>query len=592
MRLIGRIVLWGFALVGLAVTLAGAGVVVALLYFPTQDDDLPDRIVLRLDLNEKLVDGRGDGAPWRAVLGEPALTLRAVVAALDAAADDARVIGLSVRLGAAPIGIAMAQELRQAIARFRAAGKFALAYAQSFDGMGDGTPEYYLAAAFDEIWMQPSGTLALTGIALEMPFFGETLDKIGVQPEFEQRHEYKAAVEIFTRAGISRPARQSLERVLASWMRQIVGGIGSDRDIAANRLRELIDRAPLLAAEARDAGLIDKLGYRDEFLAALRERGGKRIDLSRYASTLAQVGAAVALIYGTGPIEAGDGGGPFGDRRFSADAVANAIAQAARDQAIRAIILRIDSPGGSYIASDRVRRAVLQARQSGKTVIASMGEYAASGGYFAAMAANKIVALPGTLTGSIGVFGGKFATEAMWRKLGVQWSRIAVGANAGMWSAITPFQPSALARHRAAIDAIYSDFTAKLARDRKLAADRIDAVARGRVWTGADALEIGLVDALGGLTKALVLTRAALDLAADAPMRLVLFPAAQSPIDRLRGALAKGVPLSGALTRMLAGTQGPPIAAWARWLEPIFGDLWALRPRAGLLQLLPFRLVR
>ena len=593
MRLIGRIVLWGFALVGLAVTLAGAGAVVALLYFTSQGDDLPDRIVLRLDLNEKLVDGRGDGAPWRAALGVPALTLRRVVAALDAAAGDARVIGLSVRLGAAPIGIAMAQELRQAIARFRAGGKFALAYAQSFDGMGDGTPEYYLAAAFDEIWMQPSGTLALTGIALEMPFFRDALDKIGVQPDFEQRHEYKAAVEIFTRAGISRPARQSLERVLATWMRQILDGIGSDREIAATRLRKLVDRAPLLADEARDAGLIDKLGYRDEFLAALRENRGKRIDLSHYASSVADEGAAVALIYGTGPIEAGgDGGGLLGSRRFSAATVAGAIAQAARDDTVRAIILRIDSPGGSYIASDTVRRAVLQARKSGKTLIASMGEYAASGGYFAAMAADKIVALPGTLTGSIGVFGGKFATEALWRKLGVQWSRVAIGANAGMWSAITPFQPSAAARHRAAIDAIYSDFTAKLAIDRKLADERIDAVARGRVWTGADALEIGLVDALGGLAKALMLTREALGLAADAPVKLVLYPPAQSPIERLRAALASGVPLRGVLARMLAGTQEPPIAALARWLEPVFGDLSNLRPRAGLLQLPPFRMVR
>jgi protease-4 len=593
MRLIGRIVLWGLALVGLAVTLAGAGAVIAMLYFPGQGEDIPDRTVLRLDLNKGLVDGRGDSEPWRAVLGTPDLTLRGVIAALDAARSDARVIGLSVRLGAAPIDIAMAQELRQAIARFRAAGKFTLAYAQSFDGMGDGTPEYYLAAAFDEIWMQPSGTLALTGIALELPFLRDALDKAGVQAEFEQRHEYKAAVETFTRAGISRPARQSLERVLETWMRQILEGIGGNREIPANLLRELVDRAPLLAAEARDGGLIDRLGYRDEFLAALRERGGKSVALSRYATTLANDGVAVALIYGTGPIESGgNGGGLLSGKRFSADVVARAIARATRDAAIRAIILRIDSPGGSYIASDRVRRAVLQARKAGKIVIASMGEYAASGGYFAAMAADKIVAQPGTLTGSIGVFGGKFATQKLWRKLGVEWSRIAVGANAGMWSAITPFAPSAAARHRAAIDAIYRDFTAKLASDRNIPAERIDAVARGRVWTGADALEIGLIDALGGLSEALALAREALSLPVDARLRLVLFPRAQSPIDRLRKALANGVPLTGAVAQMFAGMQIDPIVALVRQLEPVFGDLSNLGPRAGLLQLPPFRVVR
>jgi protease-4 len=279
-----------------------------------------------------LADGRGDGDAWRAVLDAPALTLRGVVAALDTAAADARVVGLSVRLGAAPVGIATAQELRQAITRFRAGGKFAVAYAATFDAMGDGTPEYYLASAFDEIWMQPSGTLALTGIALELPFLRDALEKIGVQPEFEARHEYKAAVEIFTRAGISRPARQSLERVLGSWMRQILGGIAADRDIPTRQLRAQIDRAPLLAVEAREAGLIDRLGYRDEFLTALGERGGQAVDLARYAVTVAEAEAeaepvaAVALIYGVGPIETGGNDDAlFGSARFSAAEVAGAI---------------------------------------------------------------------------------------------------------------------------------------------------------------------------------------------------------------------------------------------------------------------------
>ncbi len=306
MRLIGRIFLWGFALLGMAVTLAGIAGIAAALYFPSQKEEMPGRVVLRLDLDKALTDGRGDSQPWRAALGKKELTLRGVISALDAAAGDARVIGLSVRLGGAPIGIATAQELRQAIARFRAGGKFALAYAHSFAGMGDGTPEYYLASAFDEIWMQPSGTLALTGIALEMPFLRGALEKIGVEPEFEQRHEYKAAVETFTRTGISRPARQSLERVLGSWMRQILGGIAADRGMPARQVRSLVDRAPLLAAEGRDIGLIDKLGYRDEFLTMLLERGGTMLDLQRYASPPSEeIGTPVALIYGVGPIESG-----------------------------------------------------------------------------------------------------------------------------------------------------------------------------------------------------------------------------------------------------------------------------------------------
>ncbi len=210
-----------------------------------------------------------------------------------------------------------------------------------------------------------------------------------------------------------------------------------------------------------------------------------------------------------------------------------------------------------------------------------MGEYAASGGYFAAMAADRIVAQPGTLTGSIGVFGGKFATQALWKKLGVQWSRIAVGANAGMWSAIRPFPKSAAARHRAMIDAIYGDFTAKLASDRNIPAERINAVARGRVWTGADAHEIGLVDALGGLREAQALVREILSLPEDARLDLILFPEALSPIEKLRRALAKGVPLGG----LFAQTRTGPYAVLARQLE-------FLRPPAGLLQMPPFRIVR
>jgi protease-4 len=598
MRLIGRIFLWLFALVGFVTVASAVLGIVAAIFYAEKAPELPDRMVLRLDLNKGIPDARAD-EPWDALLNRQVLTLRDTVAALDRAARDDRVAGIEIHLGSAAIGIATAQELHQAIADFRGQDKFAMGFATSLSGSGNMMPAYMLAASFDSMWMQPSGTLGLTGIALEIPFIREALDKVGVDPEFEQRHEYKSAVETFTRSGLSLPARQSLEQVVQGWMDQVLGSIAADRNLPLAQLRALVDRSPLLSEEARENGLVDTLGYADAFQAAVRERAGADahlIDLAEYAANAGPVpedAVRVALIYGTGPIvDDGGGDGLLSDEKFSAAATAGAITMAADDGDIRAIVLRIDSPGGSYIASDTVRRAVLLAREKGKVVIASMGAMAASGGYFAAMGADRIVAQPGTLTGSIGVFGGKFATEALWKKFGINWEQVSVGANAGMWNGIRPFSPSAAARHGAILDAIYRDFTEKVAEDRKIAADSIDAVARGRVWTGADAREVGLVDELGGLTTAFGLVRTSLGLDDATHLDVVLLPRKESPLDRLKEFLGKGTPLPRIVADIARKTGFGPYGAVMEQVEPVVRDLEMLRPSVGVLQLPPYRVVQ
>ncbi|MDD9918784.1 MAG: S49 family peptidase, partial [Rhodospirillaceae bacterium] len=432
---------------------------------------------------------------------------------------------------------------------------------------------------------------------LETPFLKNALDKVGVQAEFEQRHEFKSAIETLTRDAMSAPARASLLQVMTAWFDRIVADIAKDRKISPETVRQLVDRSPLLVEEAKNAQLVDRLGYWDEFTDAVRARAGKEAKGLKFSAYAANVespgpdGTDVALIYGVGPIQSGDAdNSPWDSDVFAAASVARAIDDAVKDQAIKAILLRIDSPGGSYIGSDTVRRAVLRARKKGKPVIASMGSYGASGGYFVAMGADKIVAQPGTMTGSIGVFGGKLATTDLWEKLGINWNRLNVGAHAGMWSQIFPFSPTAAARHRAVIDFVYDDFARKAAVDRGMSDDQVDAVARGRIWSGTGAQRVGLVDALGGYATAASLVREALKLGAEAPLNFVVLPEPLSPLDRVREALNDGVPLMQILVSQVSEARPDTMAAVGRYLEPVFGDTSVLRPPAGVLQLPPLRL--
>jgi protease-4 len=306
--------------------------------------------------------------------------------------------------------------------------------------------------------------------------------------------------------------------------------VAEDRKLSEEQVKGAIDAAPLLGKAAVEAKLVDGLLYRDEVYTKVKEEAGKGAQLLYVEKYLERAGRphttgpTVALIYGAGGIARGKNQtNPMsGEVTMGSESVAAAFRKAAEDERVKAIVFRVDSPGGSYVASDTVRREVQRTREKGKPVIVTMGTYAASGGYFVAMDADKIVAQPGTLTGSIGVFGGKMVTADLWEKLGVNWEPLGVGKNATMYSSDLDFTPEQLAKNEAFLDRVYEDFTAKAAAGRKLDVTKLREVAKGRVWTGEDAKEKGLVDELGGFPVALRLAKETAKL--EGPVRVELFP--------------------------------------------------------------------
>ena len=540
-----RRLLFGFlAIVGflaILIVLFIGGLTYWLVVQTRHASQVPGQAILRLAVrgNPSETDG-ASGALRRLIGGERPSTLRELVNALDQATADKRVLGLMVDLSDAGPSLAAAQELRDAVTRFRAAGKPTFAFADSFGEGGRSSQAYYLATAFEQIWLQPSGELGVTGFALDHPFLADGLKLLGVTPRFGQRQEFKGGIDMFVDSSLPAPLRTSLQGLLDDLFAQLIDGIASGRKLTPDAVRALVDRAPLFADEAKQAGLIDGIGYEDEVRTQARRKTADAADFVGLDAYLSDVGPPhhqgdkIALIYGVGPVVRGDddGSGLGGADTLSAETVARAFRQAADDSDVRAILFRIDSPGGSYVASDTVWRAVKRARSAGKPVVASMGAVAASGGYFVAMAADRVIAEPGTLTGSIGVYSGKFVLDGLWDKLGVHWDQLSAGANAGENSFNHDFTPAQWQRFQSSLDKIYADFTGRVADDRKLPAGRLDDVARGRVWTGRQAVALGLADATGGFEDALTAAKSLAHLAPDAAIKLETYPPERSTLDR------------------------------------------------------------
>lgn len=499
---------------------------------------VPSPAVLEANFETPLAEYVPDDPVARALFGERP-SLRDVLDALTRASEDRRVKGLIARVGAAPLGMAQVQELRDAIRRFREHKKFAVAFAETFGEFGPGGNAYYLATAFDEIWLQPSGDVGLTGVLAEAFFLRGTLDKLGITPRLDHRYEYKNAMNIFTERKFTPAHREATERVVKSFASQMLRGIAKGRRMSEEQVRALVDRGPLLGPEALNAKLVDGLAYREQVYDKVKERAGKGakvIPLMEYLQRAGRPhtrGRTIALIYGVGGVQRGKSGFDpvFGELVMGSDTVASAFRQAIEDKEVRAILFRIDSPGGSYVASDTIWQETVRARKAGKPVIASMGNVAGSGGYFVAMAADKIVAQPGTITGSIGVLGGKMLTTGFWQKLGITWDEVHEGANATFWTGTSDYTPAQWARFQAWLDRIYDDFTSKVAEGRRLPKQRVLEIAKGRIWTGEDAKALGLVDELGGFDVALRLAKQAAGIPEKEEVRLKLFPPRKSLLE-------------------------------------------------------------
>ncbi|MCW2809896.1 MAG: signal peptide peptidase SppA, type [Friedmanniella sp.] len=518
--------------------------------------DLRPPLLLELDLTEVPVDPDGDD-PLARLRQRGRRQLRPTLRALAEAAGHRRVRGLVAKVGG-PLPWTVMQELRLGVTAFAASGKPTVAWAESFSETGDLTA-YVLASAFDRIWLQPGGGLGMLGVGVEPTFLRGVLDRLGVTAELEQRHEYKNAVNTLTETGLTPAHREALEQLTRSLQDEAVERIAEGRGLTVDRVRGLVDTGPRTAPEAQAAGLVDALGFRDQVLASVREQVGTQAELlfadrwsprPRVHRPWPRPGR-VALVEARGTIVSGRTRRGASGRQLGSDSVAAELRAVLADDHIRAVVLHVDSPGGSAVASETIWREVVRVRESGRPVVVSMASLAASGGYYIACAADVILALPATLTGSIGVFGGKLVVEELLARAGVGTDRIDQGERSSMFSPRRRFTAAERDRFAATVDAIYDDFTAKVAQGRGLSRDQVEAVARGRVWTGRDALERGLVDRLGGLREAVAIARDRAGLPTHAPVG----PAARvAPLARL------GRPRSSDDPRARAGLGWPGLA--------------------------------
>ena len=492
-------------------------------------------------------------------------TVGSVVDALRKAKVDDRVSAVVVVPPPAPGLWGTVQEIRDAVVDFKESGKPIVAHLEF--GMGQA---YYLATACDEIFMSPTSPLMLVGVASYELFFRGTLDKVGIEADMLAAGDYKTAINTYTESGFTTEHREASEALSRDFYEQLVDGIAEGRGMTRARVREVIDQGPFVAADAVSLGLIDELAYEDELVARLSpDDESVKLDFATYRRVEPErlgldTGPRIAVVYAEGMINFGSSTPDFpgSARMVGSRTMTEAIRSARDDPSIEAIVLRIDSPGGAATAADIIWRELALAREQ-KPLVASMADVAGSGGYYIASPAHAIVAQPGTLTGSIGVFSGKFAAAGAFDKLGVGVDGVTYGAQADIFSPVDRFSDVARAAMQAQVDDIYERFLEVVADGRAMSRDEVHEVAQGRVWTGRQALVRGLVDELGGLRRAVVLAQVQAGIDAEQEVTLVHYPGPRSLVEVLTGAV---------IVRAMEGEAGwlrSPYAgrAYERWAQ-------------------------
>ena len=527
----------------------------------------PSTSVLELDLREGLTD-QASSNPF-AAFGGAKLSVMQVVDVLAQASDDRSVKALLVRLPEGGMTPASADEIRQAIRRFRASGKPVIAHSQGFQPSGAVISSYMVGASASELWMQNTASFQATGFSADQIFLGRAFDKYGVRADFEQRYEYKNAVNEYTQSDFTPAHREAMTAWMTSIYDTALASAAGDRKMTPQVLRAAIEGGPYTAEQARAARLIDKVGQVEEAEAEIKRRAGRGAEIVSFGDYASAQGErtgsgrnAIAIVGGEGAIMTGRGGGGGfgGGESIRSDDTAEAIYDAIEDKSVKAIVFRVSSPGGSPEASEQILAAVRAAKAAGKPVVVSMGAYAASGGYWISSEANEIVAQPSTLTGSIGVFGGKFVMADLLGRFGVDMRNLSIGGEyADAFSPTQTFTPEQRAAFAGSMDRIYDDFIARVATGRKLPPARVREIARGRVWTGAQAKALGLVDYLGGVTEAIARAKALANIPEDQSVRLKRFPAAKSPWEALSEAFGVQSEAARALV-MLGGVMADPRA--------------------------------
>jgi protease-4 len=540
-------------------------------------------------------------------------TLRGLFKKLDTLKTDDEIAGIIFKIDSVSVGWATLQEIRNKLHEFRETEKETIGYLES-----GGNAEYLLAAAMERIVLMPTGSLNLTGLRAEVIFYKGLLDKLDIQADMLAMGKYKSGVEPYMRDGMSEAFRESMTAILDDLYAQLLEDIAESRDgITTERVSDLVDRGPFTAEEAQQEQLVDALQYYDELLDALKtaspdeevqvvkpdyERKRKVPDMNSFAGLMqllsmlnppqrARTSTAenqIALIYANGPIL------PDIDSFFASmpvitpETLNEAFVKARTDDSVRAVVLRIDSPGGSALASDLIWREVMLTQRK-KPVVVSMGDVAASGGYYIAMAAGTIVAHPSTLTGSIGVFGGKLNMKGFYNKIGLTKEIIAHGQNATLYSDYGGFTPTERERVEKMMKTVYKDFVNKAATGRSKSFDEIDEIAQGRVWTGKQAKALGLVDELGGLDTALSIAKEQAGFAADDKVNLIVLPRQKPFLEELMERMVEDMEGSIQLPFQLTASHPVLSILGAQWQHVVMWlSLFGFEDGTQVLTILPY----
>jgi protease-4 len=523
--------------------LVSAATMVVLMMAVGREPPVPSNAVLVQRVEGDLADAGADTV-FETVVGARRHGTRAIVENLRKAKADRRIAGVIMK----PIGLdsaywARLQEVRDAILDFKASRKPVVAHLEY-----GGDREYFVASACDRVFLLPTSPLDTSGFASYALFLRGTLDKIGAYPDFLHIGDFKTAPNQFTEKTFTPAHREMAESLNRDLFEQYVQAVASGRKKTPDQVRQLIDDGPFLAEDALRAGLVDDLAYDDELDVKIKQPGASvsRIKDDDYAKVRpASVGLAgrsrIAVITAYGVINSGRSGiDPLNGAVVGSDTLVEYIRKAKKDRSIKAIVLQVDSPGGSSVASDVIWRELVQARTgpNARPLVASMSDLAASGGYYIAMAAPDIVAEPGTLTGSIGIYGGKIVTGGTYSKLGMNIEAVSIGRHAEMQSPVRPYSEEDRAKLDEQLRAFYDQFIEKAAASRRKKPEEIDAIAQGRVWTGRQAKDLGLVDALGGLDTAVAIAKERAKIPAADQVELVIYPPRRSLYDLLMSSLS------------------------------------------------------
>jgi protease-4 len=518
---------------------AVVGLVLLWLLVRSEGPSIEEGSILVLPIEGEYVESQ-DPSLLARILTDTGMSFAALLSEMKKAERDDRLSTVVLRVRNLAIGWGQAQELRDAIRRLKEAGRRPVAYLEVAGFSAN--LEYYVASAADEIQIAPAGFGGVIGLAGEYFFLGQMWKKFGIEFDVARAGRYKSAVETLTGDEMSDAYREAANSLLDSINHQFISGIAESRDMTPATVQAVIDAAPMTPRDMVKRGLVDEIAFFDELLASF---DGPIVEASDYAQIdPASLGfdpvAQFALVYGSGSVVVGQGrASSRGNPVMASDTVAGALEAAADDPEIDAIIFRIDSPGGSVLASDIIWRSVEIAKQSEKPLIASFSNVAASGGYYVAAGADAILAPPGSITGSIGVFALRPVLKGLLDKLDINVERMTRGAHADLLIASQPLSPETAAILDREIEAIYRLFIERVAAGRKLDLQTVDAIAQGRVWTGEQALERGLIDELGGLSQAVLRAKQALDLDADADVALVPYPEVGSLADQLADTLRR-----------------------------------------------------